>query len=131
MTTENTKPVIRFRNYVPHDATLKEKKEEKDTEQLATDATAPTSSSSSSEPPAAAAVNTTNSKRKREEVDVIKQELALHTDEDLNIVPKKPNWDLKSQVEDRIQKLKRRTQRAIVDLLREKLAADAADNDDE
>ena len=131
MTTENTKPVIRFRNYVPHDATLKEKKEEKDAAQLTADAaSAPTSSSSSSEPPVAAPVNTTNSKRKREEVDVIKQELALHTNEDLNIVPKKPNWDLKSQVEDRIQKLKRRTQRAIVDLLREKLAADAA-NDDE
>ena len=131
MTTENTKPVIRFRNYVPHDATLKEKKEDKDPEQSTTDTAAPTSSSSSSEPPAAASVNTTNSKRKREEVDVIKQELALHTDEDLNIVPKKPNWDLKSQVEDRIQKLNRRTQRAVVDLLREKLAADAAANDDE
>ena len=72
------------------------------------------------------------SKRKRvEEGDVIKRELAQHTEEELNIVPKKPNWDLKSQVEDRIQKLKRRTQRAIVEILREKLAAESRNDDDE
>jgi len=37
------------------------------------------------------------------------------------VVPKKPNWDLHSQVEGRLDRLKRRTQRAIVEILREKL----------
>ena len=132
--TETTKPVIRFRNYTPHDAALRKEKV------VQLDGPAPTSSSSSSVN-ASGAISTgvvatatfaapvvapevPSSKRKRDVVDVIKKELALHTEEELNIIPKKPNWDLKCQVEDRIQKLKRKTQRAIVDILREKLAAE-------
>lgn len=142
MTTEPTKPVIRFRNYKPHDAALRKEKVV-----VPLDVTEPSSSSSSSinanDVTAAAVVATAsfaapavvpealNSKRKREVVDVIKKELAQHTEEELNIIPKKPNWDLKCQVEDRIQKLKRRTQRAIVDILREKLTVDAANEIDE
>jgi coiled-coil domain-containing protein 12 len=138
MATEATKPVIRFRNYKPHDATLRKEK--------VVDTEPPSSSSSSinANDVASTAVVATatfaapavvpevpNSKRKREVVDVIKKELAQHTEEELNIIPKKPNWDLKCQVEDRIQKLKRKTQRAIVDILREKLAADAINDIDE
>jgi coiled-coil domain-containing protein 12 len=37
-------------------------------------------------------------------------------------MPKKPNWDLKVQVEGKLLKLKNRTQKAIVEILREKLA---------
>jgi coiled-coil domain-containing protein 12 len=66
-------------------------------------------------------------------VDPIVQELAVFMNEDsVNIVPKKPNWDLKSQVSTRIERLKRRTQRAIVELLKEKLASQTdEDNSDE
>jgi coiled-coil domain-containing protein 12 len=53
--------------------------------------------------------------------DVIKRELALINSEEVNVVPKKSNWDLKSQVAGNLDKLKRRTQRAIVDILRDRL----------
>ena len=149
-TTMATKPVIRFRNYKPNDASLQAKKPtEDDLAGQAADgengshaATAATGMAPSSSMVPATATATAGSdvgvdapagsKRKRaEEGDVIKRELAQHTEEELNIVPKKPNWDLKSQVEDRIQKLKRRTQRAIVEILREKLAAESRNDDDD
>ena len=53
---------------------------------------------------------------------------------EINIVPKKINWDLKRHAEHKVEKLRKRTQRAIVDILREKLAengGEAADTDDE
>ncbi len=62
--------------------------------------------------------------------DVIKRELILTTVEDQNILPKKINWDLKLQVAERMEKLKRKTQRAIVELLREKIANNADDDSD-
>jgi len=149
-----TKPVIRFRNYKPNDASLQAKKPAEDdlagqaadgengSHAASAAATAATGMAPSSSMVPATATATAGSdvgvdapagsKRKRaEEGDVIKRELAQHTEEELNIVPKKPNWDLKSQVEDRIQKLKRRTQRAIVEILREKLAAESRNDDDD
>jgi coiled-coil domain-containing protein 12 len=62
--------------------------------------------------------------------DIIKQELERNKNDELNIVPKKPNWDLKSQVETRLEKLKRKTQKVIVEILREKLAAEARTDSD-
>jgi coiled-coil domain-containing protein 12 len=62
---------------------------------------------------------------------LIKRELAQYNDEELNIVPKKPNWDLKSQIEEKMNKLKRKTQKAIVEILREKLAERSEDDEDE
>lgn len=60
--------------------------------------------------------------------DVIKAELENITkDDELNIVPKKLNWDLKSQVAPKIEKLNRRTQRAIVEILQKKLAENETD----
>jgi coiled-coil domain-containing protein 12 len=44
---------------------------------------------------------------------------AVATEADL--IPKKINWDLKLQTVDRMDKLKRRTQRSVIELLREKL----------
>jgi coiled-coil domain-containing protein 12 len=102
-------PAIKFKNYKPYDNKLivKEKK----------DLTIETEKEKEKE-----------ENIKREELDIIKRELAQHNDEELNIVPKKPNWDLKSQIEERMNKLKRKTQRAIVDILREKLA-EASDDE--
>mmetsp|Transcript_23048 Transcript_23048/g.38993 ORF Transcript_23048/g.38993 Transcript_23048/m.38993 type:complete len:155 (-) Transcript_23048:432-896(-) len=55
--------------------------------------------------------------------DIIKNELRQYEEEEeLNILPKNNNWDLKKQLEPKIEKLQRRTQRAIVDILREKIA---------
>lgn len=92
---------IKFRNYQPYDASLG-----------GADNPAPV-------PPA------TSGKHKEPEMSVIQKELEQFKTEELNVVPKKPNWDLKSQVEGKLEKLKRRTQRAIVDMLREKMAKEA------
>ena len=65
------------------------------------------------------------------EMNIIKRELALLKSEEINIVPKKSNYDLKGQVEKRLSKLKKRTQKAIVEILREKLAAQNDDSSDD
>lgn len=63
--------------------------------------------------------------------DIIKNELRqFEEEEELNILPKNNNWDLKKQLEPKIEKLLRRTQRAIVDILREKIAEEE-DSEDE
>ena len=43
--------------------------------------------------------------------DLIKQELGQFNSNELNLVPKKPNWDLKNQIADKLEKLRKRTQR--------------------
>jgi coiled-coil domain-containing protein 12 len=89
---------IRFRNYVPRDESLLKMLE--------------------------------SSLREKEKVmtpsELLKREIEAATEEEQNgeddaIAPKKPNWDLKNQVADKLARLQRRTQRAIVDILREKM----------
>lgn len=120
---EETKPKIRFRNYKPYDQSLLPKIE--------------------SEPNISIVSNTENaadvSKSKSSTIvsDPIQQELqeleAKIGSSELNIVPKKVNWDLKRHCEAKVEKLRKRTQRAIVDLLREKLleAKDEPETSDE
>ena len=104
--------IIRFKNYKPYDSslTVKEAVVREDT---------------------LIAVEVPSSLT-RPETDLIKIELAQYNEEELNVVPKKANWDLKSQIDEKLNRLKRKTQRAIVDILREKLAerSDDEDNDD-
>lgn len=104
--------VIRFKNYKPYDSSLTVKgpvasEESQNSTEVTTSATRP-------------------------ETDIIKIELAQYNEEELNVVPKKANWDLKSQIDEKLNRLKRKTQRAIVDILREKLAerSDDEENDD-
>lgn len=48
--------------------------------------------------------------------------LKLTVFQDLNtLAPRKPDWDLKRDIEKRMAKLERRTQRAIAELIRERL----------
>lgn len=48
--------------------------------------------------------------------------LKLFFFQDLNtLAPRKPDWDLKRDIEKRMAKLERRTQRAIAELIRERL----------
>ena len=54
---------------------------------------------------------------------IFDSELAKLESEEINIVPKHPHWDLKQGVQARLDKLKRRTQKAIVDILRAKIAS--------
>ena len=60
---------------------------------------------------------------------LLKKELRLHESEELNILPKSSNWDIKKSFEPKLEKLRRRTQRAIVDFLREKLNAATTDSE--
>ena len=40
----------------------------------------------------------------------------------LDVAPKKANWDLKQHITKRLEKLERRTQQAIVELIKEKVS---------
>ena len=79
-------------------------------------------------------------KKVDEALELIRAELEAEEKESggadvLNIAPKKPNWDLKRDIEKSLAILNRRTQRAIVELIRERLAREAeeeeADDDDD
>ncbi len=65
--------------------------------------------------------------------DVITKELMLYVNAELNVLPKSANWDLKKMLESRLGKLQRRTQRAIIEILRKKIEenSDSSDEDDE
>lgn len=45
----------------------------------------------------------------------------------VNLAPRKPDWDLKRDVSKKLEKLERRTQRAIAELIRERLQMGKAD----
>ncbi|EKM82486.1 hypothetical protein AGABI1DRAFT_111101 [Agaricus bisporus var. burnettii JB137-S8] len=47
-----------------------------------------------------------------------------------NIAPKRPNWDLKREMDKKLSKLERRTQEAIHTLIRQRLAAQKGESDD-
>lgn len=107
---ESKEKKIKFRNYQPYDNTLKKLSVQED---LKENTVAPEDNVHIPVVPS--------------ETDIIKLELQKFNDDELNIMPKKPNWDLKVQVEGKLQKLKNRTQKAIVEILREKLAAEQND----
>lgn len=90
---------VRFRNYVPFDSSL------------VLSAASSTQSGSDAE----------NANGEEEKSELEKELDACGNGEELNVVPKKANWDLKNMVADRLEKLRRRTERAVVDILREKL----------
>ncbi|THH17114.1 hypothetical protein EW146_g3635 [Bondarzewia mesenterica] len=47
-----------------------------------------------------------------------------------NIAPKRPNWDLKREMDKKLAKLDRQTQQAIHTLIRQRLAAQKGESDD-
>ncbi|TFK76222.1 mRNA splicing factor [Pluteus cervinus] len=47
-----------------------------------------------------------------------------------NIAPKRPNWDLKRDLDKKLAKLERRTQESIHTLIRQRLATQKGDSDD-
>ena len=62
-----------------------------------------------------------------------KAEIPTHsrTGEDLvAMAPKKINWDLKRDIQPKLKKLEKRTQRAIVEMLRERIEKEAAEAED-
>lgn len=117
---------IRFRNYQPYDATLKKKYAVNEDDLVAANhmmsnqnnTTTPSIEDSSN------SNSTTTTTQEHKEIDILTLELSKYKSDnvELNIIPKKINWDLKAQVEGRLAKLRTRTQRAIVELLREKIS---------
>ena len=85
---EGDKPVIRFRNYQPKTADLKE----------------------AVLPPAVAPETFDSVPTEKEEIR-------------LDVEPKKPNWDLKRDITKKLEKLERRTQQAIVEMIKEQVAS--------
>ncbi|XP_047136162.1 coiled-coil domain-containing protein 12 isoform X1 [Hydra vulgaris] len=93
------KKVIKFRNYTPQDPLLKEKKIEK-------------------AKPAKVLENI------GEHLEKGKLQTAVEDVDLTTLAPRKPDWDLKRDVTNRMDKLEKRTQKAIVELIRERLKAE-------
>ncbi|XP_068753237.1 coiled-coil domain-containing protein 12-like isoform X1 [Montipora capricornis] len=88
--------LIKFRNYTPKDETLKEKK-------------LPNTKPLSVENEVQEHLEKAKAEKVIEEVDLA------------NLAPRKPDWDLKRDVAKKLEKLEKRTQKAIVELIRDKL----------
>ncbi|XXG60439.1 hypothetical protein AAC387_Pa04g2350 [Persea americana] len=101
-TDEDKKLNMKFRNYLPHDKELQEGK-------LA--------------PPVLP--------KFEDPVGVDPPPSEKNEDPFVNIAPKKPNWDLRRDVQKKLDKLERRTQKAILELLEEETQKRAAIEDGE
>jgi len=109
-TVEGDEPIIKNRNYDPESRTLKKHSREddammqdtveKDVEGLAQK------------------IIKEDEQRRAQELDVF------------NIAPKRPNWDLKRELDKKLAKLERKTQESIHTLIRQRLAAQKGDADD-
>uniref|UniRef100_A0A8C5SCT5 Coiled-coil domain containing 12 n=1 Tax=Laticauda laticaudata TaxID=8630 RepID=A0A8C5SCT5_LATLA len=57
----------------------------------------------------------------KEQLEAAKPELIIEEVDLANLAPRKPDWDLKRDVAKKLEKLEKRTQRAIAELIRERL----------
>jgi coiled-coil domain-containing protein 12 len=125
-TATNTQRKLKFRNYRPNDSSLgiSEVKTDEGINDVKTNEPKQTLEEKEIH-------NEVQSKAKYyETVDILKEELSrLEAMEEVNIAPRKANWDLKQQIEKKMEKLNRRTQRAIVDILREKMITEGVNED--
>lgn len=96
-----TKPALKFRNYTPVDAVEPSTKRSKAEPEKKKSALESALEKVQSEAPAAP------------------------TDMVVEMAPKKINWDLKRDIQPKLDKLERRTQKAIIELLKERLAREA------
>ncbi|XP_077993745.1 coiled-coil domain-containing protein 12-like [Glandiceps talaboti] len=63
----------------------------------------------------------------KEQLDAAKPEPVVEEVDLINLAPRKPDWDLKRDVSKKFEKLERRTQRAIAELIRERLSSGKED----
>nr|XP_040021165.1 coiled-coil domain-containing protein 12 [Gasterosteus aculeatus aculeatus] len=94
--TEERHRELKLRNYTPEDAELKERQ-------------VPKAKPASVEDKVKDQLEAANPEPIIEEVDLA------------NLAPRKPDWDLKRDVAKKLEKLERRTQRAIAELIRDRL----------
>ncbi|TFJ85135.1 hypothetical protein NSK_003558 [Nannochloropsis salina CCMP1776] len=155
MATTSKKP-LKFRNYRPADASLVSLSTATSTgsglvptgAKSVEDSAAGVPRPNEVRPPPAHAENNQGEEQpkkaedmKKDEEDAIQRELKRHEAEygsggQLNVAPRKANWDLKRDVAKKLAKLNRLTQKAIIEILQEKLAQEAeegstSENDDD
>lgn len=120
---------LKFRNYVAQTTELRQKKSSSSSSLSSCSA----SSTSSSEPSTSSTHLVLPSVQKAKEIeDVLRQEESLaKLSSSASIAPKKPNWDLKRDVEHRLKILDRRTHMAIRELIKERLEREDATSSEE
>ena len=113
---DNERPKISFRNYVPKDATL--------------------STSTNDEEPTTKRFKSNNEGKSALEKALAKTTTTSQSQNQTSwstvtpVETKKVNWDLKRDIADKMDKLEKRTQKAIVEMLRERLEREAAEEGD-
>jgi len=117
-------PSIKFRNYTPADASLEQKQQptddgEPESKRPRTDATTTASNDSNKKSALERALE--QAKAEAAAASAVPQATASQEP------PKKINWDLKRDIQPKLDKLEKRTQKAIVALLRERLEKEAAE----
>ena len=117
MTEGEGKKKIKFRNYQPRDVSLAKKQKGEEDDAVAVEADAKD-------------MEKVPETIQEKPVDIIQAELEQCSTSELNILPKNNNWDLKQILAPKMERLQKRTQRAIVDILREKLAAEGNTDSD-
>lgn len=61
------------------------------------------------------------SKEIKDQLDAAKSKVVVEELDITNLAPRKPDWDLKRDVAKKLEKLERRTQKAIAELIRDRL----------
>jgi coiled-coil domain-containing protein 12 len=124
-----SKPKISFRNYVPKDASLTPAVDtdgQSSSEQPSTKRLKPTIKGDGSKSILEQALAKTSVESRQ----AAGQSTAIACTSWSTITPvqsKKVNWDLKRDIADKMDKLEKRTQKAIVEMLRERLEREAAE----
>lgn len=62
------------------------------------------------------------------QLEAMKQPMQIDEIDLTNLAPRKPDWDLKRDIAKKLEKLDRRTQRAIAELIRERLKEGQTDS---
>lgn len=62
------------------------------------------------------------------QLEAMKQPMQIEEIDLSNLAPRKPDWDLKRDINKKLEKLERRTQRAIAELIRERLKEGQTDS---
>ncbi len=57
----------------------------------------------------------------QDQLDMLKTPIVIDEIDIVNLAPRKPDWDLKRDVSKKLEKLEKQTQRAIAELIRERL----------
>ncbi|KAI9477931.1 MAG: mRNA splicing factor [Benjaminiella poitrasii] len=103
--TSDAEKGIKFRSYIPNDEKLKEHVEISTSDDI--QETIESETKDMTKETLAQAIE-----KQKEEVDLF------------NLAPKKPNWDLKRDVEKKLEKLERQTQKSIYEIIRKRLQND-------